>query len=105
MVGLDDKNAPVRAGDVVSGKYRVERMIGSGGMGFVVAARHLALDEPVALKFLLSHQSENREVVERLMREARATFRLRSIHSVRVHDVGELPEGHLYIVMELPRGA
>jgi eukaryotic-like serine/threonine-protein kinase len=104
MVGLDDQNAPVRAGDVVSGKYRVERMIGSGGMGFVVAARHLALDEPVALKFLLSHQSENREVVERLMREARATFRLRSIHSVRVHDVGELPEGHLYIVMELLEG-
>lgn len=104
MVGLDDQNAPVRAGDVVSGKYRVERMIGSGGMGFVVAARHLALDEPVALKFLLSHQSQNREVVERLMREARATFRLRSIHSVRVHDVGELPEGHLYIVMELLEG-
>ncbi|HEY3819990.1 MAG TPA: protein kinase [Polyangiaceae bacterium] len=104
FVGPDDTRAPVRAGDIVSGKYRVERTIGSGGMGVVVAARHLALDEPVALKFLLSHQSGNREVVERLMREARATFRLRSPHSVRVHDVGELPEGHLYIVMELLEG-
>jgi serine/threonine-protein kinase len=103
-VGPDDTNAPVREGDVVAGKYRVERTIGSGGMGFVVAARHLTLGEPVALKFLLAHQSSNRETVERLMREARATFRLRSAHSVRVHDVGELPAGNLYIVMELLEG-
>jgi len=97
-------NAPVREGDVVAGKYRIERTIGVGGMGYVVAARHLALGEPVALKFVLAHHSENREVVERLMREARATFRLRNIHTVRVHDVGELPSGHLYMVMELLEG-
>ncbi len=103
-MGPDDTNAPVREGDVVAGKYRVERTIGSGGMGFVVAARHLTLGEPVALKFLLAHQSSNRETVERLMREARATFRLRSAHTVRVHDVGELPAGNLYIVMELLEG-
>ena len=101
---LEVANAPVREGDVVAGKYRIERPIGSGGMGYVVAARHLALGEPVALKFVLAHHSENREVVERLMREARATFRLRNIHTVRVHDVGELPSGHLYMVMELLEG-
>jgi serine/threonine-protein kinase len=95
---------PVRPGDVVAGKYRVERIIGSGGMGIVVAAHHLALDEPVALKFVRPHQTENREVVERLKREARATFRLRNVHTVRVHDVGELPAGPLYIVMELLEG-
>jgi serine/threonine-protein kinase len=103
-VDAQQTDTPVRPGDVVAGKYRVERLIGSGGMGIVVAAHHLALDEPVALKFLRPHQSENREVVERLMREARATFRLRNVHSVRVHDVGELPEGPLYIVMELLEG-
>jgi serine/threonine-protein kinase len=103
-VGPEVTNAPVREGDVVAGKYRIERTLGSGGMGYVVAARHLALGEPVALKFVLAHHSENREVVERLMREARATFRLRNIHTVRVHDVGELPSGHLYMVMELLEG-
>jgi len=103
-VGLEVTNPPVREGDVVAGKYRIERTIGVGGMGYVVAARHLALGESVALKFVLAHHSENREVVERLMREARATFRLRNIHTVRVHDVGELPEGHLYMVMELLEG-
>jgi len=104
VVGLEVTNAPVREGDVVAGKYRIERTIGVGGMGYVVAARHLALGETVALKFVLAHHSENREVVERLMREARATFRLRSIHTVRVHDVGELPSGHLFMVMELLEG-
>ena len=103
-MGPEVTNAPVREGDIVAGKYRIERTIGSGGMGYVVAARHLALGEPVALKFVLAHHSENREVVERLMREARATFRLRNIHTVRVHDVGELPSGHLYMVMELLEG-
>ena len=101
---LEVTNAPVREGDVVAGKYRIERTIGVGGMGYVVAARHLALGEPVALKFVLAHHSENREIVERLMREARATFRLRNIHTVRVHDVGELPSGHVYMVMELLEG-
>jgi serine/threonine-protein kinase len=103
-VGTDFASAPVQPGDVVAGKYRVERVIGSGGMGVVVAARHLALDEPVALKFVLAHQTENREVVERFVREARATFRLRSLHTVRMHDVSELPDGHFYIVMELLEG-
>ena len=45
----------VAPGDVVVGKYRVERVIGTGGMGVVVAARHLDLDQPVALKFILPH--------------------------------------------------
>ncbi len=95
---------PVQEGEVVAGKYRVERQIGSGGMGVVFAARHLQLDEPVALKFVSVARAMDREAVGRMMREARATFRLRSEHTVRVMDVGELPSGGWFIVMELLEG-
>jgi serine/threonine protein kinase len=96
--------APVQEGEVVAGKYRVERQIGSGGMGVVFAARHLQLDEPVALKFVSVDRAADREAVGRMMREARATFRLRSEHTVRVMDVGELTSGPVFIVMELLEG-
>jgi serine/threonine-protein kinase len=99
-----DAKAPVQEGEVVAGKYRIERYLGSGGMGVVMAARHLALGEPVALKFVTEGRGGDREAMGRMMREARATFRLRSEHTVRVLDVGELPSGPLYIVMELLEG-
>ena len=73
-------------------------------MGVVMAARHLTLDEPVALKFVIDDRGNDPEAKARMMREARATFRLRSEHTVRVLDVGELPSGPLYIVMELLEG-
>lgn len=99
-----DAKGPVQPGDVVAGKYRIERELGAGGMGVVMAARHLTLDEPVALKFVTDGRDTDREAMARMMREARATFRLRSEHTVRVMDVGELPSGPLYIVMELLEG-
>jgi eukaryotic-like serine/threonine-protein kinase len=99
-----DPKAPVQEGDVVAGKYRIEGHLGSGGMGVVMAARHLTLGEPVALKFVTEGRGSDREAMGRMMREARATFRLRSEHTVRVLDVGELPSGPLYIVMELLEG-
>ncbi len=99
-----EAKAPVQEGEVVAGKYRIERYLGSGGMGVVMAARHLALGEPVALKFVTEGRGGDREAMSRMMREARATFRLRSEHTVRVLDVGELPSGPLYIVMELLEG-
>ena len=97
-------NSPVRIGEVVAGKYRVQRMIGRGGIGVVFAAHHLALDEPVALKFIGLNLSADRDLVQRLLLEARATFRLRSKHTVRVFDADELPSGDVYIVMELLDG-
>ncbi len=95
---------PVMIGDVVDGKYRIERQLGAGGMGVVVAARHLGLGELVALKFLRLEHLDDRDLAERLKREAQATFRLRSEHSVRAMDVGQLPSGSVYIVMELLEG-
>ncbi|HEY1695355.1 MAG TPA: serine/threonine-protein kinase [Polyangiaceae bacterium] len=90
----------VRAGDVVAGKYRVERVLGMGGMGVVVAAYHLKLDQRVALKFLLPKAMAAEGVVDRFDREARASARIRSEHVARVVDVGKLPDGSPYMVME-----
>jgi serine/threonine protein kinase len=95
--------APVREGDVLAGKYRVDRILGAGGMGVVVAATHLQLEQRVALKFLVSN-SIDEQAGARFLREARAVVRLRSEHVVRVLDTGTLDNGLPYIVMELLEG-
>ena len=95
--------APVREGDVLAGKYRVDRILGAGGMGVVVAATHLQLEQRVALKFLVSSNIDE-QAGARFLREARAVVRLRSEHVVRVLDTGTLDNGLPYIVMELLEG-
>jgi serine/threonine-protein kinase len=85
---------------VLAGKYRVERVLGQGGMGVVVAARHVQLGELVAIKFLLSEMTVDPEVVQRFAREARAAVRIKSEHVARVSDVGALENGAPYMVME-----
>ena len=96
--------AGVRQGDILAGKYRVERVLGIGGMGVVVAAHHLQLDERVALKFLLPDALRNAEAVARFAREARAAVKIKSEHVARVTDVGTLPNGAPYMVMEYLEG-
>jgi serine/threonine-protein kinase len=98
-------SAPVRPGEVLAGKYQVERVLGEGGMGVVVAARHLQLDQVVALKFLLPEAVANPEALDRFMREARNAVRLRSEHVARIIDVGTLEGGAPYIVMEFLEGS
>ncbi|WP_437915041.1 serine/threonine-protein kinase [Sorangium sp. So ce302] len=93
---------PVVEGDVIAGKYRVDRVVGRGGMGIVVAASHLFLPQRVAIKLLLS--TESPALVQRFLREARAVVRLKGEHVVRVFDVGELGSGIPYIVMEYLEG-
>lgn len=95
---------PVREGEVLAGKYRVERVLGMGGMGVVVAAWHLQLDERVALKFLLPGFAESGEVVARFAREARSAAKIKSEHVARVTDVGVLDNGAPYLVMEFLNG-
>ena len=85
---------------MLAGKYRVERILGAGGMGFVVAAHHVQLDEKVALKFLLPDALESADAVSRFLREARAAVRVKGEHVARVSDVGQLENGSPYIVME-----
>ena len=91
----------VRPGDVLAGKYRVERVLGAGGMGYVVAARHLQLDQLVAMKFLRRNGSlDETEATGRFLREAKAVVRLKDEHVAKVFDVGTLESGDPYIVME-----
>ena len=97
--------APVQQGEILARKYRVERVLGQGGMGVVVAARHVELDELVALKFLLPEALSEPEAVARFLKEARASVRIKSEHVARVHDVGQLESGAPYIVMEYLEGS
>jgi serine/threonine protein kinase len=91
-------------GQVLLGKYRIERVLGVGGMGAVVLATHLQLEERVAIKFLLSSVSRQPEIVERFLREGRTAIKIRSEHCVRVLDVGTLEGGEPYMVMEYMEG-
>ncbi|MDI1450349.1 serine/threonine-protein kinase [Polyangium sp. 6x1] len=90
----------VGPGDLVAGKYRVERVIAAGGMGVVVAARHESLDQRYAIKLLRPEILDNEEAVARFLTEARTAARLESEHVARVFDVGRLDAGVPYMVME-----
>jgi serine/threonine-protein kinase len=98
-------HTPIVPGSVLAGKYRVERIIGQGGMGLVVEARHIALDERVALKFLLPEYAQHPEAATRFIREARAAAKIKSEHVARVSDVGNLDSGAPYMMMEFLEGA
>jgi len=93
----------IAEGDVLVGKYRVERIIGRGGMGVVLSAMHLQLNQRVAIKLLLVEATA--DMVARFLREARSSVRLKSEHVARVLDVGELPSGAPFMVMEYLEGS
>ena len=95
---------PIAVGTVLAGKYRVERVLGSGGMGLVVAAHHLQLDETVAIKLLLPSLVQSTEAMARFAREARAAVKIKSEYVARVSDVGCLESGAQYMVMEYLEG-
>ncbi|HWZ92808.1 MAG TPA: serine/threonine-protein kinase, partial [Polyangiaceae bacterium] len=94
----------VHEGQILAGKFRIERVLGQGGMGVVVAATHIQLEERVALKFLLPEALSNPEAVARFAREARAAVKIKSEHVARVSDVGTLDSGSPYMVMEYLEG-
>ena len=96
--------APVQEGDILASKYRVEKVLGVGGMGVVVAAEHIELSQKVALKFLLKQAAANEALVGRFLREARASVRLKGAHVAKTLDVGRLEDGAPYIVMEFLDG-
>lgn len=95
----------VHPGRVVLGKYRVERILGTGGMGVVALVHHLQLDEPMAMKFLQPRATiEQPGVVHRFLREAQAAVKLKGEHICRIFDVGRLESGAPYMVMEYLQG-
>ena len=101
---LPPEPAPVEPGQIVAGKFRIERIIGEGGMGVVAEATHLHLDQHVALKFLRREVMRMPEVVARFNAEARAVVKLKSEHVARVSDVGKTDDGIPFMVMELLDG-
>ncbi|HWA78095.1 MAG TPA: serine/threonine-protein kinase [Polyangiaceae bacterium] len=101
---LAEIEAFVGVGSVLSGKYRIERLLGVGGMGAVVEARHEKLGEKAAIKFLLPRQGANQRLAARFLQEARTASKLRSPHAVRVFDIDSRADGTPYIVMEYLQG-
>jgi serine/threonine-protein kinase len=92
------------ADETIAGKYVVEHVLGMGGMGVVLAARHTQIGQRVAIKFLLGKAATDPNAVGRFLREARAAAALSSEHAAKVHDVGTLPSGEPYLVMEYLSG-
>jgi serine/threonine-protein kinase len=97
-------DSPVRPGDVLAQKYRVDSVLGVGGMGVVVAATHLDLDQRVAVKFMLDKSFDDPTARARFLREARIVGKLKSEHVAQVRDSGTLENGAPYIVMEYLEG-
>ena len=93
-----------KEGDVIAGKYRVDRVLGEGGMGVVVAAWHADLEQKVAIKVLNETALKNAALVQRFEREARAAVKIQSRHVARVVDVGKLDDGTHFMVMEFLEG-
>ncbi|MFO0659862.1 MAG: serine/threonine-protein kinase [Polyangiaceae bacterium] len=92
------------AGEVIDGKYRIERMLGEGGMGAVAAATHLLLRAPVALKFISPDVIRLPGVVDRFMNEGAVAMKIDSENVVRILDIGRLSNGLPFLVMEYMDG-
>ncbi len=91
-------------GTVLLGKYRVDEVLGTGGMGRVLRASHQYLAQSVAIKVLLPQMAESPSTVARFLREAQATVRLKNEHIARVIDVGTMPDGTPFMIMEYLEG-
>src|SRR5262245_46296348 len=87
-------------GSILDGKYEILGVLGRGGMGTVLSARHLKLDVPVAIKVLRAALAKRPGSARRLLGEARAVARITHQNVVRVFDVGTLDSGAPFIVME-----
>ncbi len=92
------------SGTLLAGKFRVIRQLGQGGMGAVYEVENIYLGQRVAMKLMLEEMLGNAAIVERFLREARASALLRGEHVCKVFDVGTLENGAPYIVMEMLQG-
>ena len=102
--GASRSGTAARAGITLNDRYALEAKIGEGGMGEVWRAKHLALDNPVAIKFLTANVGASETVQKRFLVEAKVTAQLKSRHAVQVFDFGVTTDGHPYLVMELLQG-
>ncbi|MGE0545428.1 MAG: protein kinase [Kofleriaceae bacterium] len=87
-------------GIVLDDRYRLDAVLGEGGMGAVFRAQHLAMDRRVAIKLLKPHLTADAAALQRFAREARATLKVDSPHAVKVLDFGVTPHGDYYMALE-----
>src|SRR5919106_6358137 len=88
----------------IAGRFRIERELGTGGMGTVYLATHLGLERPVAVKIIKRECAADADVADRFLREARTMAKLRHANAAMIFDAGNLPDGRHYIVMEYVEG-
>ena len=88
----------------IAGRFRIERPIGTGGMGTVYLATHLDLERPVAVKIIRPEFAADADVSDRFLREARTMAKLRHPNAAMIFDAGNLPDGRHFIVMEFVEG-
>lgn len=88
----------------IAGRFRIERKIGTGGMGTVYRATHLGLERPVAVKIIKTEFAADRDVADRFLREARTMAKLRHPNAAMIFDAGNLPDGRHFIIMEFVEG-
>jgi len=99
-----DDGDRVSIGATLDGRYRIDALIGTGGMGRVYRAEHTGIGRAVAIKILHNDLNHNREAAQRFQREAIASGRLDHPNIVGIYDFGVLPHGACYLVMELLEG-
>ncbi|HEX5884368.1 MAG TPA: serine/threonine-protein kinase, partial [Pyrinomonadaceae bacterium] len=88
----------------IAGRFRIEREIGTGGMGTVYLATHLELERTVAVKIIKRECAADADVADRFLREARTMAKLRHANAAMIFDAGSLPDGRHFIVMEFVEG-
>lgn len=97
-------NVLMKPGDIVADKYRLKERLGIGGMGQVWSVTHTQTDREFAIKVMHPHIAESQEARSRFTREAKASARINHPNVIDIFDVGEMPSGSLYLVMELLDG-
>ncbi len=100
----DEPDGSALLGTTVDNRYKLERMLGRGGMGLVFGAAHIGLRRQVAVKILHPSLAASSDVRNRFEREALAVGKIDHPNCVSVYDVGRLPDGSLYLAMELLEG-
>src|SRR6185436_4966895 len=97
--------SPSLVGEVLDGRYRITRKLGEGGMGEIFAAEHVHIEKRFAIKLLRPEIVSNAEAVQRFRQEARSASSIGHRNIIAIEDFGQLPDGRIYMCMELLNGA